>query len=250
MTNKELILDCLIQDDEAFTQIVEYFELDVEVKISPLKIKTLLDEMIKEGYISINYTWQNEHNEYPYSLTEKGKIAWENIQQNAKDKTNMKINIFNYETTKEQSKSRLKNGWLLICKIPLIIEILFICLSVYLLLVGIIANVREALIMGVESFFVCLFLALYLSRCYQILKTRIIGNFNFFNNGSKKYELNKDGDVYEAVDLTDGTNFKFAKSQIKSVKKRKDTMVIILKPRAYIVLPNIPEAAAEFLYKK
>lgn len=162
----------------------------------------------------------------------------------------MKSNIFNYETTEEQSKSRLKNSWLLICKIPLIIEILFICLSVYFLLVGIIANVREALIMGVESSFICLLLALYLYRCYQILKTRIIGNFNFFNNGSKKYELNKDGDVYEMVNLTDGTNFKFAKSQIKSVKKRKDTMVIILKPRAYIVLPNIPEAAAEFLYKK
>ena len=93
MTNKELILDCLIQDDEAFTQIVEYFELDFEVKISPLKIKTLLDEMIKEGYISINYTWQNEHNEYPYSLTEKGKIAWENIQQNAKDKKYIMIKI-------------------------------------------------------------------------------------------------------------------------------------------------------------
>ena len=162
----------------------------------------------------------------------------------------MKSNIFNYETTKEQSKSRLKNSWLLICKIPLIIEILFICLSVYLLLVRIIANVREALIMGVESFFVCLFLALYLSRCYQILKARIIGNSNFLNNGSKKYELNKDGDFYEVVNLTDGTNFMFAKSQIKSVKKRKDTMVIILKPRAYVVLPNISETAAEFLYRK
>ena len=54
MTNKELILDCLIQDDEAFTQIVEYFELDVEVKISPLKIKTLLDEMIKETLKEMN----------------------------------------------------------------------------------------------------------------------------------------------------------------------------------------------------
>ena len=34
MTNKELILDCLIDDDEAFTQIVEYFELVAEIKIS------------------------------------------------------------------------------------------------------------------------------------------------------------------------------------------------------------------------
>lgn len=81
MTNKEFILDCLIQDDEAFTQIVEYFELIVEINISSLEIKKLLDEMLAEGYISINYKWKNEHDEYPYSLTEKGKKAWENINE-------------------------------------------------------------------------------------------------------------------------------------------------------------------------
>ena len=80
MTNKEFILDCLIQDDEAFTQIVEYFEFD-KINISPLEIKKLLEEMLIEGYISINYNWKNEHNEYPYSLTEKGKKAWQNIQE-------------------------------------------------------------------------------------------------------------------------------------------------------------------------
>ncbi len=81
MTNKEFILDCLIQDDEAFTQIVEYFELVVEINISSLEIKKLLDEMLAEGYIYINYNWKNEHDEYPYSLTEKGKKAWENINE-------------------------------------------------------------------------------------------------------------------------------------------------------------------------
>ena len=81
MTNKELILDSLIDDDEAFTQILEYFELAAEIKISPLELKKLLNEMVEEGYISINYNWKNEHNEYPYSLTEKGKKAWKNIQE-------------------------------------------------------------------------------------------------------------------------------------------------------------------------
>lgn len=81
MTNKEFILDCLIQDDEAFTQIVEYFELAVDINISPLEIKRLLEEMLAEGYISINCNWKNEHDEYPYSLTDKGKKAWENIQE-------------------------------------------------------------------------------------------------------------------------------------------------------------------------
>ena len=81
MNTKELILDSLIDDDEAFTQIVEYFDLAAEINISPVEIKTLLEEMVDEGYISINYSWKNEHDEYPYSLTEKGKNAWKEIKE-------------------------------------------------------------------------------------------------------------------------------------------------------------------------
>ncbi len=81
MTNKEFILDSLIDDDEAFTQILEYFELAAEVKISPVELKKLLNEMVDEGYIFINYSWKTERDEYPYSLTEKGKKAWESIQE-------------------------------------------------------------------------------------------------------------------------------------------------------------------------
>lgn len=81
MTNKELILDSLIDDDEAFTQILEYFVLAVEVKISPLELKNLLIEMVEEGYIFINYSWKTERDEYPYSLTEKGRMAWNNLQK-------------------------------------------------------------------------------------------------------------------------------------------------------------------------
>ena len=80
MTNKELILDCLIQNDEAFTQIVEYFVLAAEVDISRFEVKRLLAEMLDEGYICVNYNWKTEHDEYPYSLTEKGKRAWEEIK--------------------------------------------------------------------------------------------------------------------------------------------------------------------------
>ena len=39
MAMKEFILDSLIDDDEAFTQILEYFELAAEVKISPIELK-------------------------------------------------------------------------------------------------------------------------------------------------------------------------------------------------------------------
>ena len=68
MTNKELILDCLIQDDEAFTQILEYFHLAAEIKIEPSKLKKLINEMVSDGYIVINYSWKTERDEYPYSF--------------------------------------------------------------------------------------------------------------------------------------------------------------------------------------
>lgn len=76
MTNKEMILECLIQDDEAFTQIVEYFELEPAVNISHSEIKRTLDEMVEEGYVCVNYEWKTEKDEYPFSLTDKGKKAW------------------------------------------------------------------------------------------------------------------------------------------------------------------------------
>ncbi|HIS35248.1 TPA: hypothetical protein IAC10_01265 [Candidatus Scatousia excrementigallinarum] len=75
MTKKEYILDSLIDDDEAFTQILEYFEF-VSVDISEEELNLLLNEMINEGLIVINKQWTNEKNEFPYSLTKKGKELW------------------------------------------------------------------------------------------------------------------------------------------------------------------------------
>ena len=85
MTIKEMILDCLSQDDEAFTQILEYFELAVGIKITPFEVKKILAEMVEEGYIYINRNWKNEHDEFPYSLTEKGRNAWEEIDINTEE---------------------------------------------------------------------------------------------------------------------------------------------------------------------
>ena len=80
MTKKEYILDSLINDDEAFTQIVEYFKF-VNVSISYMELEQLLKEMIEEGFIRVNCQWKNEKDEYPYSLTKKGIKVWLNIKQ-------------------------------------------------------------------------------------------------------------------------------------------------------------------------
>lgn len=73
MTIKEMIIDLLMQDDEALTQIEEYLKLPPSVNISRLELENLLNEMIIDGYIVINKKWKTEKNEYPYSLTEKGR---------------------------------------------------------------------------------------------------------------------------------------------------------------------------------
>lgn len=69
----------MIDDDEAFTQIAEYFKF-IEINISTIELQRLINELMEEGYISINYQWKNEKNEYPYSLTKKGREYWKNMK--------------------------------------------------------------------------------------------------------------------------------------------------------------------------
>ena len=72
-------MDCLVDDDEALTQIFEFFKF-AKVDITISQLKSLLAEMLNDGYISINTKWKNENGEYPYSLTDKGKQFWNSIK--------------------------------------------------------------------------------------------------------------------------------------------------------------------------
>jgi len=78
MTNKEYILDSLVDDDEAKTQIMEYFAF-CAIDITEEELDVLLNEMLNENLITINRQWKNEKNEYPYSLTKKGRGIWGKI---------------------------------------------------------------------------------------------------------------------------------------------------------------------------
>ena len=79
MTKKEIVLDCLIDDDECFTQIIEYFNYS-DAPIDSEELQNILNEMLSEQLITINKTWQNEHNEFPYSLTSRGREIWKMIE--------------------------------------------------------------------------------------------------------------------------------------------------------------------------
>ena len=79
MKIKEIVLECLSQDDEALTQIMEYCKLPPSIEISKIELEQVLDEMIQEGIIYVNNKWKTENDEFPYSLTEKCKRVWEKI---------------------------------------------------------------------------------------------------------------------------------------------------------------------------
>jgi len=80
MTEKELILDSLIDDDEARTQIMKFFDFCGK-SITDSELDRILAEMLAEGLITVNRDWKNEKGEYPCSLTEKGREAWEHIKE-------------------------------------------------------------------------------------------------------------------------------------------------------------------------
>lgn len=81
MTRKGYVLDSLVDDDEAKTQIMEYFQYNA-ISVTEKELDLLLNEMLSEGLIAINYQWKNENDEYPYSLTKKGKEVWCKIKTN------------------------------------------------------------------------------------------------------------------------------------------------------------------------
>ena len=81
MTNKEYILDSLVDDGECFTQIKEYFD-QFNISIEDDKLQNLLDDIEREQLISVSTSWVNEKNEHPYYLTTKGKEMWKNANWN------------------------------------------------------------------------------------------------------------------------------------------------------------------------
>ncbi len=80
MTKTEYVLDSLADDEEAKTQIMEYFVF-CNVNISEAELDALLDKMVADGLIIVNRQWQNEKGEFPYALTTKGREMWSAIEE-------------------------------------------------------------------------------------------------------------------------------------------------------------------------
>jgi hypothetical protein len=73
---KAYILDCLMDGDETKTQILEFFKF-INQPVSESELDVLLEVMMRDGLITVNYKWQNEKGEFPFCKTEKGKELWE-----------------------------------------------------------------------------------------------------------------------------------------------------------------------------
>ena len=80
MTKTEYVLDSLADDEEAKTQIMEYFVF-CNVNISEAELDALLDKMVADGLIIVNRQWQNEKGEFPYALTTKGREMWSALEE-------------------------------------------------------------------------------------------------------------------------------------------------------------------------
>jgi hypothetical protein len=79
MTNKEYILDCLMDDSEAEKQIIEFFGF-LQIDISVEEIKLLIQDLVNEGLIFQDNKWVNELGERPYSISIKGREVWSKIK--------------------------------------------------------------------------------------------------------------------------------------------------------------------------
>ena len=79
MKIKDIVSECLSQDEEALTPIMEYCKLPPSIEISKIELEQALNEMIQKGIIYVNNKWKTENDEFPYSLTEKGKRVLEKV---------------------------------------------------------------------------------------------------------------------------------------------------------------------------
>ncbi len=80
MTNQEIILDALINDSEAITQIKEYFRF-FGVEVSFDELHAMLEDLIENEIIYIDEIWVNESGQKPYTITDKGKQEWKKIRE-------------------------------------------------------------------------------------------------------------------------------------------------------------------------
>jgi len=79
MTNKEYVLDCLMDGGEAEKQIVEFFRF-LQIEISVEEIRLLIQDLINEGLIFQDNRWVNELGERPYSISIKGREVWSKVK--------------------------------------------------------------------------------------------------------------------------------------------------------------------------
>ncbi|MDD3958287.1 MAG: hypothetical protein PHW40_01045 [Candidatus Izemoplasmatales bacterium] len=79
MTNKEYVLDCLMDGSEAEKQIVEFFRF-LQIEISVEEIRFLIQELVNEGLIFQDNKWVNELGESPFSISLKGREVWSKIK--------------------------------------------------------------------------------------------------------------------------------------------------------------------------
>jgi heme/copper-type cytochrome/quinol oxidase subunit 2 len=158
---------------------------------------------------------------------------------NNNENSNEMKNIVEFEKTANDIKKEVKQLYFYSCKIFFALIIIFFIGSLFYSLGGYLNDNNQALTNGLRMLTIAIvFIIFAISYCFVLIKIYLTKFMRGNINGVKKYTLACREKLYTLNDLTVGNVLNFNTNEIKTVVKRKDTIILVLKGPEYILLPN------------
>ena len=150
--------------------------------------------------------------------------------------------MIEYSQYEGEVKNRIKE--IALAKgLPLLIAaVVSLLLTTYFLFVGIMAEQREALKMGWWTALLCLVCIILYLGILVTLKKALNSSFKqYAENGKIDFTLERVEDKLKITRLCDNKTVEIKQSEIKSIRRLKSVILIILKGKRWFDLPNSPE---------
>lgn len=151
--------------------------------------------------------------------------------------------MIEYSQYENEVKNRIKE--IALAKgLPLLIAaVVSLLLTTYFLFVGIMAEQREALKMGWWTALLCLVCIILYLGILVTLKKALNSSFKqYAQNGKIDFTLEQFEDkTLKITRLCDNKTVEIKQSEIKSIRRLKSVILIILKGKRWFDLPNSPE---------
>ena len=150
--------------------------------------------------------------------------------------------MIEYSQYENEVKNRIKE--IALAKgLPLLIAaVVSLLLTTYFLFVGIMAEQSEALKMGWWTALLCLVCIILYLGILVTLKKALNSSFKqYAENGKIDFTLERVEDKLKITRLCDNKTVEIKQSEIKSIRRLKSVILIILKGKRWFDLPNSPE---------